>query len=85
MIQISAEIPQSAKLPGMTMLKNDAPCRLLRPLSPTHAVICGSGVATGASTDARVGAAARGGGMRASLALVGAAMVMSLGAVFFAG
>lgn len=62
----------------------DAPQRLVRSLTLTHAVLYGLGVTIGAGIYVLVGVAAGRSGMHAPLAFIGAALVMAFSAASFA-
>ena len=62
----------------------NAPPRLLRSLTLTHAVLYGLGVTIGAGIYVLVGIAAGRSGMHAPLAFIGAALVMGFSAATFA-
>jgi amino acid transporter len=62
----------------------DAPRRLVRSLTLTHAVLYGLGVTIGAGIYVLVGIAAGRSGMHAPLAFIGAALVMAFSAASFA-
>ena len=62
----------------------DAPPRLVRSLTLTHAVLYGLGVTIGAGIYVLVGIAAGRSGMHAPLAFIGAAIVMAFSAASFA-
>src|SRR5664279_5164973 len=62
----------------------NAPPRLLRSLTLTHAVLYGLGVTIGAGIYVLVGVAAGRSGMHAPLAFIGAALVMGFSAASFA-
>ena len=62
----------------------NAPARLVRSLTLTHAVLYGLGVTIGAGIYVLVGLAAGRSGMHAPLAFVGAALVMAFSAASFA-
>ena len=67
-----------------TMDSPNAPPRLLRSLTLTHAVLYGLGVTIGAGIYVLVGIAAGRSGMHAPLAFLGAALVMGFSAATFA-
>jgi basic amino acid/polyamine antiporter, APA family len=71
-------------MPLETQFRNDAPQRLVRSLTLTHAVLYGLGVTIGAGIYVLVGIAAGRSGMHAPLAFIGAALVMALNAATFA-
>ena len=62
----------------------NAPPRLVRSLTLTHAVLYGLGVTIGAGIYVLVGLAAGRSGMHAPLAFMGAALVMAFSAASFA-
>jgi amino acid transporter len=65
-------------------IAKDAPPRLVRSLTLTHAVLYGLGVTIGAGIYVLVGIAAGRSGMHAPLAFIGAALVMAFSAASFA-
>lgn len=67
-----------------TATSPDAPPRLVRSLTLTHAVLYGLGVTIGAGIYVLVGLAAGRSGMHAPLAFMGAALVMAFSAASFA-